>query len=176
MIIDSCRIPKNSEYGLVNPELYLDQSFMLPWIHDIRGLASCKSIMYNQIQRNKLDKILEFVLSHEYQSLPWSYGLAKYGSRYYVLGWAAHLPGFSSKPEGKEFAELLLTLEFMSNFPIVQKSETYIFPRKWLPEMKVGYWVGGTRMMIDERKGNSKAIECESTFRILRIRQMIREN
>ncbi|MGY5881553.1 MAG: hypothetical protein RTV31_14985 [Candidatus Thorarchaeota archaeon] len=186
-------VPKNSEYDLVNPELYPDQRFMLPWIHDIRGLASCKDIMTSKNHRHKLDKIIELVLTEEYQSLPWSYGLAKYGSRYYVLGWAAHLPGYSKQPEEREFAELLLTLEIMAKFPIARKGEwfsrsmeylegfetdsgTYIFPRGLLPEKKTGYWVGGTRMMFDERKGNHHAIECESTFHVLRIRQNMKEN
>jgi hypothetical protein len=186
-------LPKNSKYGLVNPELYPDQRFMLPWIHDIRGLASCKNFMDSKEHRNKLDKIIELVLTEEYQNLPWSYGLAKYGSRYYVLGWAAHLPGYSKEPEGREFAELLLTLEFMAKFPIARNSNwfsrsmkyletfvtdsgTYVFPRRWLSEKKTGYWVGGTRMMFDERKGNRHAIECESTFHVLRIKQSIKEN
>ena len=129
------------------------------------------------------------MLTDEYQNLPWSYGLAKYGSRYYVLGWAAHLPGFEKEPEGREFAELLLTLEFMAKFPIARKSKwfrksmkyletfetdsgTYIFPRGWLSEKKTSYWVGGTRMMLDERKGNPKAIECESTFRVIHIKHL----
>ena len=186
-------IPKNSEYGLVNPELYPEQRFMLPWIHDIRGLASCQRIMDSKDHRNKLDNIIELLLTEEYQSLPWSYGLAKYGSRYYVLGWAAHLPGYSKKPEGREFAELLLTLEFMAKFPVVRNSKwfsksmefletfetdsgTYRFPRGWLSEKKTGYWVGGRRMMFDERKGNSLAIECESTFHVLRIKETMKEN
>ena len=118
------------------------------------------------------------------------YGLAKYGSRYYVLGWAAHLPGYSSKPEGREFAELLLTLELMAKFPVVHETEwfqrslkylrtfetdlgTYIFPRGWLSEKKTSYWVGGTRMMFDERKGNRHALECESTFRVVHIKHLV---
>ncbi|MGY5871593.1 MAG: hypothetical protein RTV72_05050 [Candidatus Thorarchaeota archaeon] len=186
-------VPKDSEYGLVNPELYPDQRFMLPWVHDIRGLASCENIMDSKEYRYKLDKIIELVLSEEYQNMPWSYGLAKYGSRYYVLGWAVHLPGYSTNPEEREFAELLLTLEFMAKFSVARKSNwfrnslmylktfetdsgTYIFPRGWLPEKKVGYWVGGNRMMFDKRKGFPNAIECESTFHVLWIKQQMKEN
>lgn len=186
-------VPKNSEYELVNPKLYPDQRFMLPWIHDIRGLASSKDIMNDKDHRYKLDKIIEMVLTEEYQNLPWPYGLAKYGSRYYVLGWAMHLPGYSKEPEGREFGELLLTLEFMAKFPTVRKSKwfirsmkylktfetdygTFIFPRGWLSEKKTSYWVGGTQMMFDERKGNPTAIECESTFHMLRIQRIIEED
>jgi hypothetical protein len=183
-------LPKGSEdHKLVNPDLYEDQQFMLPWVHDIRGFSCCAEIMSNQSQRAKLDTIIEMILTTEYQKLPWSYGLAKYGERYYVLGWAAHLPGYFSKPEGRHFAELLLTLEFMGKVSIARKSQwfrnsleylesfrtetgTYIFPKSWLPEKQTGYWVGGLRMGFDDRKKYPKAIECESTFRMLKIKQI----
>ena len=184
--------PRGSDrYGLVNPDLYQDQQFMLPWIHDIRGLASCGDLMTEQKYRTKIDRVIEMVLTPEYQSLPSSYGLAKYGTRFYVLGWAPHLPGYSSKPEGRSFAELLLALEFMGRFEVARRSpwfaesmdylesfrtenDTYIFPRAWLPEKRIGYWVGGLRMGFDDRKNCPKAIEYESTFRVLRIKQIIK--
>jgi hypothetical protein len=186
--------PKGSEkYKLVNPDLYQDQQFMLPWVHDIRGLSSCIEILSNQKLRCKVDKIIEMILTPEYQSLPWSYGLAKYGTKFYVLGWAAHLPGYASKPEGRDFAELLLTLEFMGKFPAARKSPwfvnsieylesfrtengTYLFPRTWLQEKQVGYWVGGLHMGFDDRKNYPKVIECESTFRVLKIKQIAQGN
>jgi len=184
-------IPKGSKnHNLVNPELYPDQKFKLPWVHDIRGLANCGFVFENEANQSKMDSIIEMILTPEYQNLPWSYGLAKYETGYYVLGWAMHLPGYSSKPEEKSFAELLLTLEFMVRFPAAQRSSwfknmmeyietfrtdsgTYSFPKTWLPEKAEGYWVGGLRMAFDERKANPKAIECESTFRVLRIKQFI---
>lgn len=183
-------LPKGSEsHNLVNPELYKDQQFMLPWVHDIRGLSSCVDILSNQSYASKVDKIIEMILTIEYQTLPSSYGLAKYGERYYVLGWAAHLPGYSTKPEGRSFAELLLTLEVMGKFSVARKSpwfansleylesfrteyDTYVFPRSWLPEKQTGYWVGGLRMGYDDRSSYPKAIECESTFRMLKIKQI----
>ncbi len=182
--------PNGSEkYRLVNPDLYQDQQFMLPWVHDIRGLASCKELMTEREYRDKINRVIEMILTPEYQSLPWSYGLAKYGTRYYVLGWAAHLPGYTSRPEGRSFAELLLTLEFMAGFATARRSPwfvdsmeylesfrtengTYIFPRTWLPEKQIGYWVGGLRMGFNNRKSYPKAIECESTFRVLRLKQI----
>ncbi|TFG29635.1 hypothetical protein EU527_15615 [Candidatus Thorarchaeota archaeon] len=184
-------VPTTSEsHNIVNPILYPNQKFMLPWIHDIRGLANCRFIFGNKNYRTKMDTIIEMILTPEYQSLPWNYGLAKYDTGYYVLGWAAHLPGYSSKPEGRKFAELLLTLEFMVRFPAVQKSSwfremmeyietfrtesgTFEFPQSWLPEKGEGYWVVGLRMAFDERKENPRAIECESTFRVLCIKQLV---
>jgi hypothetical protein len=117
-------LPKGSENNkLVNPDLYEDQQFMLPWVHDIRGLTSCAEILSKESHRAKLNTIIKMILTPEYQKLPWSYGLAKYGERYYVLGWAAHLPRYFSKSEGRNFAELLLTLEFMGKTAIARKSQ-----------------------------------------------------
>lgn len=185
-------IPKTSEsHQLVNPILYPNQRFMLPWVHDIRGFANCIFVFENEALQSKLETVIEMILTPEYQNLPWSYGLAKYDTGYYVLGWAAHLPGYLSEPEEREFAELLLTLEFMVRIPAARKSTwfremmqyietfrtesgTYEFPRTWLPEKGDGYWVGGLRMAFDDRKGNPTAIECESTFRVLRIKQFMK--
>jgi hypothetical protein len=183
---------KGSEkYRFVSPDLYQDQQFMLPWVHDIRGLASCRELMAEQRYRDKINRVIEMIITPEYQSLPWSYGLAKYGTRYYVLGWAVHLPGYSARPEGRSYAELLLTLELMAGFATARESPwfadsmeylesfrtengTYIFPRTWLPEKRIGYWAVGLRMGFDDRKSYAKAIECESTFRVLRIKQIIK--
>jgi hypothetical protein len=43
------------------------------------------------------------------------------------------------------------------------------FPRMFLPEKRVGYWVGGTRMALEADRRPLKAITCESTFRYLEI-------
>ncbi|MBN2228108.1 MAG: hypothetical protein JW779_00845 [Candidatus Thorarchaeota archaeon] len=183
-------IPKGSEsHNIVNPDLYPDQQFMLPWVHDIRGFANCNELLTEQKYQDKINSIIEMILTPEYQKVPWSYGLAKYETGYYVLGWAAHLPGYFSRPEDTKFAELLLTLEFMARFPLARVSpwfidsmeyiesyrteeDTYSFPRTWLPEKQTGYWVGGFRMGFDDRRSYPKAIECESTFRVLRIKQI----
>lgn len=179
-------VPKSS-HDLVNPELYPDQKFQLPWVHDIRGLAFSRSILSAR-DMERLNKVVSMILNDEYQRLPQSYGLAKYGRKYYVLGWAVHLPGYYSRPEGREFAELLLTLEYMAGFSAARESTwfrtnmdyletfkteqgTYLFPRLWMSEQSAGYWVGGVRMALDDRS-SSDAIEHESTFWVLRIKRL----
>ncbi|MHA1935607.1 MAG: hypothetical protein ACW97A_10010 [Candidatus Thorarchaeota archaeon] len=173
-------------HRFINPDLYPDQQFRLPWIHDIRGITHCSSIMDSKSQRKKAERVVEMILSSEYQGIPQSYGVARYGRKYYVVGWAVHLPGFASLPEGREFAEMLLSMEMLAPFSCVRKSawfrkalaylelfktefDTYSFPRTWLPERREGYWVGGTRMAYDKRAGKPNAIELESTFRYMRI-------
>ena len=187
---DYSGIPKHGAgHGLVNPDLYSDQRFMLPWLYDIRGIANTPMIMDNQRLKRKADGIVRMILTPEYQEIPFSYGLAEHKSKYYVIGWAVKLPGFTSRPSGREFAEMLLTLEMLAPFSSSQRSSwfrnvidylddyqtdlgTYSFPSAWLPEKKEGYWVGGHRMMFDSREEQKEAIECESTFRVLRIKQL----
>jgi hypothetical protein len=182
-------IPKGlASHDLVNPILYPEQQFALPWIHDIIAFSHLNIVVENNEFREKTEQVLEMVLTQEYQSLPWSYGIAKYGKRYYVLGWAVHLPGYSKTPEGRVFAEMLIVLEALACFTCVRKSPwfknsmkyldefrtedgTYSFPRTWLPEKRRGYWVGGEYMAFDERKGSKNAIEVESTFRMVNIKK-----
>lgn len=182
-------IPKGlASHDLIDPQLYPEQQFALPWIHDVVAFSHLNNVLENEKYRQQAEQILEMVLTPEYQSLPWSYGIAKYGTRYYVLGWAVHLPGYSKAPEGRLFAELLLKLDALAPFTCIRESswfqksmkyleefrtedETYSFPRTWLPEKKRGYWIGGEYMAFDERKGKKNAIEVESTFRVLSIRQ-----
>ncbi|MFW9787835.1 MAG: hypothetical protein ACFFE2_09800 [Candidatus Thorarchaeota archaeon] len=180
-------IPKGLDsHDLVNPELYQHQQFTLPWIHDIYAFSHLDVVLKVDHNRNQAEEVLETILTPEYQELPWSYGIAKYGKRYYVLGWAAHLPGYFKPPKGRLFAEMLLVLEALAPFSCVRGSiwfkdsmkyleefrtaeGIYSFPRTWLPEKQKGYWIGGEYMGFDERKGRKNAIEVESTFRVLSI-------
>lgn len=184
-------VPKDLQgHQLVDPQLYPDQQFALPWIHDVYAFSHLDMILLNEELREKAEKIVEMILTAEYQNLPWSYGIAKYGERYYVLGWAAHLPGYSKRTEGRIFAEMLLVLESLAPFTCIKRSKwfqqsmkyleefrtesgTYSFPRTWLPEKQRGYWIGGEYMAFDERKGRRNAIEVESTFRVLSIRRRV---
>jgi uncharacterized protein YeaO (DUF488 family) len=182
-------IPKGlASHDLIDPQLYPNQQFALPWIHDVYAFSHLSVVLKVDHHRKQAEEVLEMILTPEYQNLPWSYGIAKYGKRYYVLGWAVHLPGFSNAPEGRPFAEMLLALEALAPFKCIQNSawfknslqhledfrteyDTYSFPRTWLPEKKRGYWIGGEYMAYDDRRGLPKAIEIESTFRVLSIRK-----
>ncbi|MHA2222408.1 MAG: hypothetical protein ACXAAO_10180, partial [Candidatus Thorarchaeota archaeon] len=177
-----------TDHALVNPKLYPNQEFMLPWIHDVLAFSKIGSLMDQPEKRRRVESVMEMILTSEYQALPWSYGLAKYGNKYYAIGWAVHLPGYNNKPEGRLFAEMLQLLDALAPFKSIQSSswfndslnyleefrtdnDTYSFPRGWLSEKKTGYWVGGVRMAYDSRPGRNNAIEVESTFRTLMIKK-----
>ena len=177
-----------TDHELVNPKLYPNQQFLLPWVHDAFAFSKIGSIMDQPEKRKMVESVMSMILSPEYQALPWSYGLAKYGNQYYAIGWAVHLPGYDTRSEERSFAEMLLMLEALAPFKSIQKSSwfknsmkyleefrtdggTYSFPKSWLSETKTGYWVGGVRMAYDSRSGRKNAIEVESTFRVLMIRK-----
>ncbi|MHA3964108.1 MAG: hypothetical protein AM325_011290, partial [Candidatus Thorarchaeota archaeon SMTZ1-45] len=177
-----------SSHNLIDPRLHPNQQFTLPWIHDVYAFGHLNIVLEIDQHHERAEQILEMVLTPEYQNLPWSYGIAKYGNQYYVLGWAAHLPGYSKAPEGRSFAEMLNLLEALAPFTCIRKSQwfqssmkhlekfrteegTYSFPETCLPEQKKGYWIRGEFMAFDERKTVNNAMVVESTFRVLSIRK-----
>ncbi|MFW9889599.1 MAG: hypothetical protein ACFFER_15530 [Candidatus Thorarchaeota archaeon] len=186
----SVYVGKRGEGGLVDPMLYLDQQFVLPWIHDIRGFASSDQILSNASLRLKAETVVSMVLRPEYQELQPGYGFMKYKDRRYKIGWSAHLPGFSSEPSDASMPEVLLILPIMAPFQTARRSDwfgrmmerleacvteygTYQFPREWLPEKQGGYWVNGAYMALEENRRKSSAIESESTFRMFRIKHLM---
>jgi len=56
---------------LINPELYPKDEFRLPWIHDINAFLHSPFILEDSTLRSKVEKIIEFIFTPEYQKLPW---------------------------------------------------------------------------------------------------------
>jgi hypothetical protein len=183
-------VGKRRNDSLVNPRLYLDQRFVLPWIHDLRGFASSDQILSDHDLRQKVETVVSMVLKPEYQELQPGYGFMKYKDRGYKIGWSAHLPGFTSEPSDASMSNVLLVLPIMAPFKTARRSEwfrrmmekleacateydTYQFPREWLPEKQEGYWVNGAYMALEENRRESSAIESESTFRMFRIKHLM---
>ena len=52
---------------------------------------------------------------------------------------------------------------------------TWLLPRHYLKEERVRYWVTGAHMGLEESRRSSRAIELESTFRLLKIRRLIQQ-
>ena len=50
---------------------------------------------------------------------------------------------------------------------------TYQFPRTYLPEKPVGYWVTGARMALEENRRKAIAIEMESTFWMAKLKALL---
>jgi hypothetical protein len=179
---------------LLNPELYPNQEMKLPWIHDINAFLHSPHIMEDATLKAKVETIIKFTLTPEYQKLPVGYGVVRHEpGRYYAMGWSVHLPGyFDSDVSGREFGRLLLLLELFGRSDAARHHVWYqrlidmltcfndeedltIFPREFLPEKGYGVWVLGVRMGLEENRRTKRAITCESTFRFLRITSQMPE-
>jgi len=152
-------------YPLINPELYPNDEFKLPWVHDVNAFLHSPMLMEDAQLRGKVEAVVDLVLRPEYQRLHVGYGVMRHSSgRYYVMGWGVHLPGyFGSEVEAEDSGRLLLLLSVLSRSQVARKHPWFkksvallnryktgeglvCFPREFLPEKRFGYWVGGARM------------------------------
>lgn len=184
---------------LLNPALQTEDGSMLPSIHDVNAFLHSEPIMEDTQLRRKVETIVDFILRPEYQKLHPGYGVVMLSGRYYSAGWSVHLPGyfksdagkdhpyqFSIRPDQPTHPSLLLRLSLMSRSRTATEHVWFkrslsllesfrmengliSFPRSFLPEKKVGYWVNGKRMALEAGRRGQKAITCESTFRYLEI-------
>jgi hypothetical protein len=173
---------------LINPELYLKDEFRLPWIHDINAFLHSPFILEDSTLRSKVERIIEFILTPEYQKLPWGYGVIRHESgRYYAMGWSVHLSGYFETPAPIQHSgRWLLLLRLLARSRTVRGHAWYErsletlrqfkcedglvrFPRAFLPEKRIGCWVLGMRMGLEENRRTQKVMTCESTFRFLEI-------
>jgi hypothetical protein len=179
------------QHRLVDPALYPDGEFRLPWIHDVCALAHWPEDWHDQGTQAKIDSVARYVLHPDYQALPDGYGTMRVGKRrYYAIGWSAHLPSYH-RLELFEHASryLVQRLELMAHFREARghpwfercmrflerfrtREGTYLFPRPYLRELRQGYWVHGAYMGLEENRRSNRALELESTFRMLKIKRL----
>jgi len=179
---------------ILNPNLQTEYGSMLPSIHDIQAFLHSEAVMNNN--STKVERIIEFILSREYQSLYPDYGVLyePENRRFYSMGWSLHLTDyFKEHPYNTAMKKSicvdhsnLLRLNMLSRSRTAKKSDwfkkslekldqycsegLYCFPRSILRELGSGYWVSGRRMGLEENRRTRSAITAESTFRMLEIK------
>jgi hypothetical protein len=178
---------------MLRPELIADGEYRFPFIHDAYALANFPEDMIDATTRKKINSVVNYILDPEYQAFPNGYGYFRTeDNRYFAMGWDIALPGYNKQKSGKWYDGFLIQrLELMAHFPVARKhkwfkvslnklegfrtdSGTYQFPRDYLRESEAGYYVCGAHMGIEENRRASKAIEIESTFRMMKIRKLIK--
>jgi hypothetical protein len=183
-------IPKGfRDKPLVKPELYAGGEEQFPTIYDMVALAHYPVYLRSEDIQQKIDAVIEYVLHSKYQAFSEGYGLMRAGKRkYYAIGWSVHLPRYSKAEQKISENQLIQRLALMSNFRAARKhpwftenvarleeyrtvQDTYIFPRSYLQERPIGYWVTGAYMALEENRRNKIAIELESTFWMLKIKK-----
>jgi hypothetical protein len=176
---------------LVRPEIVSPEHFGLPFIHDMYALAHMPSGMLDAATEQKRNTVIDYILHPSYQALPQGYGIMRSGKRrYHAIGWNVDLPGYNaptvvSGHQAAYFvqrAELMARFEHARNHPWFDRAvqhldsfgterATWLFPRNYLVERQTGYWVTGSHMGLEENRRSQRAIEVESTFRMLRIKR-----
>ena len=192
-------IPKSrSKWKLIDPAISSETLFPLPWIHDLVGFAQSQNLLNDSSTVRKINTICKAIMHDDYQELPPGYGLVRENDSYFVSGWSVHLPCFEiftdrggSSNDAIDGARLLLWLELLSQLPVISQSDwfqnavlfleryrtrydTYIFPQEWLKEKRTGYWINGAYMAFQSERRNRKVMECESTFRMLKLKHQAR--
>lgn len=165
-----------------------DGELHLPYIHDLYALSCLPDSWMTATVTSQSEAVLRYVLVPQYQSLHRHYGYVRVEQngrpRFYVLGWDARLPESGSRC-------MVQRLELMAHFPLARNHPwfrrslaelqgfrtnegTYLLPRSLLCESKEGYWVCGALMGLEPRRSTARALEVESTFRVLRIQRLLK--
>jgi hypothetical protein len=186
-------IPKaQRDQPLVNPDLYADGNMPLPTWYDLYILANYPPDMLTDSVQQQINTVLDYILQPDYQRLPNGYGIALFEPRRtWVIGWSVHLTGyfeFDLDAHGQQ--SLIRHLLLLAHFPTAQahqwfqtalahletfKTEDgrYVFPREYLTENTSGYWIDGNYMGLEANRRTPEAIELESTFWMLKLKQII---
>ena len=189
-------IPKNFQgRPILNPELVYEHS-ILPNIHDFHCFLNSPGLMNEKTSREKVENVVSFILSSEYQNLEPGYGVLyePKNRKFYSAGWSLHLFNYFHKhPHHDKMLKSicfdrsnLLRLSLFSrsekgrNHPWFKnnihqldsfKNENglYKFSRDMIPQKNSGYWVSGKSLGLEEDRSTTKAIQIESTFRYYEI-------
>ncbi|MBT3168263.1 MAG: hypothetical protein HN952_06895 [Candidatus Cloacimonetes bacterium] len=170
--------PAFENHKIIDPLLYENDDFALPWIYDLFAFAA-----YYSEFKEKIDTVINYILNKKYQDFPEGYGVTvSFPKRFFVVGWNVWLPCFSNIDEkSPQINELLFRLNLMSPFEPTRKSKwyknaiahlekfktkkgTYIFPEEYLQEKRNSYFINASRMEIGE-----DTIENLSTFWMMKI-------
>ncbi|MDR2933225.1 MAG: hypothetical protein LBV27_08980 [Oscillospiraceae bacterium] len=175
-------IPKPfQDRKVINPALYPNGAFHFPLLHDLYAYRA----MYPEAapeERARIDAVLKYVLSPDYQDFPKGYGLLREGSgHYYAMGWDCKLP----RNKGVITAPILHRMELLAAFPPAVRSEwfqahldmlmqcagedgMFDLPKKALGE-KESYWISGGHMGLGENRWAKDALRALGSFRVFRI-------
>lgn len=182
-VADYKSVPKSfQDRPVIKPEIASGGRIRLPMIYDIVSMAAIYNCVSAETQE-KIDNIIEYVISPEYDIVEPMYGiLCAAPKKYYAMGWDCKKPfndnqGYSNPnlhrlllysafPTAVKSAWFQNALGYLSQYKT--KNGTYIFPEDYLPEAD-GNWVLGVRMSLAENRRKKQWAEIESTFYMLKL-------
>jgi hypothetical protein len=184
---------------VIDPSFYPDSDFLLPWVHDLRGMSALAAGHAGGEPATDLaagiDTVARFAMAPGFQALPGDYGiLASPGGRYHAMGWGVRLPGYVGPPDyfgafadGLDEQCFVLRMALMASFPAARSHPwfrlaldhlerfrtaegKYVLPKQYLRE-GTGYWIGGSHMGLGTNRRSPTWLEEESTFWALLIKR-----
>lgn len=184
---------------VIDPSIYPDGGFLLPWIHDIRGIGALTVGNAGEPVTDfatDVDTVIRLIMTPGFQALPGDYGIiSSPGGRYHAMGWGVRLPGYVGPPDyfgafaNKQDEQcFVLRMALMARFPAatnhpwfrlalahLERFRTaegrYAMPGRYLRE-ETGYWISGSHMGLGGNRRSSKWLEEESTFWILHVKNL----
>ena len=154
----------------------------IPLIYDIVMMAAVYEKVPAEAQA-KIDNIIEYIISPEYDIVVPMYGILHAAPRrYYAMGWDCKKPfNDNQNYSNPNLHRMLLYSNFLTavKSPWFQNAidylmqfktatSTYIFPKEYLLESDCN-WVLGTRMSLAENRRKKQWAEVESTFYMLKL-------
>ena len=165
------------EKCMVNPELTGKSLVKLPLIYDIQYIHQIGKLLPEY--REKIDKIINYIIHDTYQSFPNGYGIMQNEKRkYYSIGWSLKLPFYGENQNTDEtifYALLFSPFKAVHSSPwfeaFIQRISAYMnqdgllhFPSTWIREKSNKYFIGGNHLgIIDNRRAKNRMV-FESTY------------
>ena len=176
-------VPKTfQDRPIIKPTIAHGSMCRLPLIYDIVTMSEVYDRVSSEIQA-KIDNIIEYIISPEYDVIVPGYGILSAPHRnYYSMGWDCKKPFNDNQNYSYPNLHRLM---LYSSFPVAVKSTwfqnaidyltqyktsngTYIFPKEYLSEYDSN-WVLGSHMSLAENRRKKQYSEIESTFYMLKL-------
>jgi hypothetical protein len=165
----------------------------LPTVHDLAACAYFPRSCLDEATRQKIDRLVAYVLLPDFQTLPEGYGFVWYPERRlcHACGWSPTLPFFQdfARPGRYDDWHFLTYLDMLSRFPVAHTTDwflagldrleqhrtdrgTYLLPEKYLHQK---YFERAFLSETDQalKRGEKKILvnEIVSTLFVLKIRR-----
>jgi len=173
---------------LVDPSLYVDGDFALPWIHDVFAFRELQAYRKNDEVNARIGHVISYILDRRYQQFREGYGIVQTDNNHYnVMGWDVWLPFYDGLHTNSfEKGCLVQRLELMSYFKTARSSHwfaentkmlegfrnhngRYLLPKEYIREKRNSYFAMASHMGFGENRRRRISLEIESSFWMLKI-------
>lgn len=175
-------IPKSfSSYKVLKQEIAGCCNYKIPLLYDVYLFKT----MYKESSQDdklKIENVIKYICSDEYQKFPDGYGLVQTGNKHYFkVGWDIKFPIQTEVLNATNFhcVELLSCFEnarnqtwYKNNISLIKSYQTsngeYNLPHSILPQ-KEGYWINGDRKYLGENRHSKEGFIQNGTYRVKSI-------